>query len=287
MPKVSIIGAGNVGATAAFCLARKKITDIVLLDRILEVAQGKSKDISDSFSSIIGTDDYSLVKDSDVIVITAGKPRTKNGEATREQLFEINSSIVKSVSEEIQKHSPNSVVLTVTNPVDKMNSIVYSILGNRSKAIGVAGLLDTFRFRNQIFKATKSKLIDALVIGPHNDKMIPLLSLAKVDSRPISEVLTADKLDLAVQKTRSRGKEIVDLMGSGYYSIGEAIATMVEHVLLDKKEIIPASVNLEGEYGISGVSIGVPVRLGKDGAEVVELEFREKTELISAAEKMK
>ncbi|MBN1644774.1 malate dehydrogenase [Candidatus Woesearchaeota archaeon] len=292
MPKVSIIGAGNVGATAALYFLKKQIAkQIILLDINHSLAKGKAEDLNDfrdiSDAKIKGTNDYSEIRNSDVIIITAGKPREKNSETTREELFAVNSKTIKEIALQIKKYSPNSIVLTVTNPVDKMNGIIYSILGNRKKAIGVGSLLDTFRLKNQICEQTNAYHIDTMVIGPHNDKMIPLFSRTKIHDKPITEYCSAKELEEIAQKTRQRGKEIVDLMGSGYYAIAKAIQVMTNAIINNTNEEIPASVNLEGEYGINGISLGVPIRLGKNGAEVVEKEFEEKSQLLEAAERMK
>jgi malate dehydrogenase len=295
MPKVSIIGAGNVGSTTALNIVSKQLADIVLLDINTELAIGKSMDLQDYQSSIngcksiIGTSDYSLISDSDVIVISAGRARRKGETITREDLAEINSEIIKGIAVKIKEYSPNSIVLTITNPLDKMNLLGYKESGiNRKKVIGVGGLLDTARLKIIISKELNVPvtLVDAVIKGPHNNDMIPCFSCAKVNGKPVSELISSEKLNKIKQKVRSRGAEVTKHMGSGYYAIGNVTSQMVESILLDKKELMTVSVCLEGEYGINGVSIGVLIRLGKDGAEIVEVDFSEKKELIEAAEKM-
>lgn len=296
MPKVSIIGAGNVGATAAIHLMKKQIADVVLVDNVPKLAEGKATDIKDSLAlekgncKIAGTEDISCIAESDIIVITAGKPRLP-GMNNREQLLEENSKIVKEVASQIKIHSPNSIVMTVTNPVDKMNTIVMNELqADRKKIIGIGGMLDSIRLRTIIaheLDVPVSK-VSAMMIGPHNDSMILLLSQATVNKKSIHKVVPAEKISEIVSRVKKRGAEIIERTGtSPYYAVGNVIANMVEHVLLDKKELISASVHLIGEYGITGVSIGVPIKLGREGAEIVEMEIAEKEELRKIAETMK
>ena len=296
MPKVSIIGAGNVGATAALHLMKKQIADVVLIDKVPKLAEGKAIDIKDALAlekgdcRIKGTDDISCIAGSDIIVITAGKPRLP-GMNNREQLLEENSKIVKEIASLIKIHSPNSIVMTVTNPVDKMNMIVMNELqADRKKVIGIGGMLDSIRLRTIIAHEMDIPVskVSAMMIGPHNDSMIPLLSQATVNKKSIHKTMPAEKISEIVSRAKKRGAEIIERTGtSPYYAVGNVIANMVEHVLLDKKELISASVHLTGEYGITGISIGVPIRLGKDGAEIVEMEFEEKAELIRIAESLR
>lgn len=296
MPKVSIIGAGNVGATAALHLMKKQIADIVLIDKVPKLAEGKATDIKDALAlekgncKITGTDDMSCIAESDIIVITAGKPRIP-GMNNREQLLEENSKIVKEVASQIKIHSPNSIVMTVTNPVDKMNTIVMNELqADRKKVIGIGGMLDSIRLRTIIAHEMDIPVskVNAMMIGPHSENMIPLLSQAIVNKKPIHRTMRPEQISEIVSKTKKRGAEIIEKTGtSPYYAIGNVISNMVEHVLLDKKELISASVHLQGEYGITGVSIGVPIKLGRDGAEIVEIEFEEKAELVKASEILK
>lgn len=296
MPKVAIIGAGNVGGTIALNLLRKQITNIVLVDIDLKTAQGKAMDLDDFQSSIDGsmkikgTNDYSHIKNSDIVVIAAGRARKKGENITREELFEINSSVIREVSAKIKENSPGSIIITVTNPVDKMNLLVLNeVNGDRKKIIGAGNLLDTARLKTIIAKELNIPVskVETIVKGPHNNDMLPVFSCTKVNGKAICEVISSEKLEEISQKVKSRGKSIVDLMGSGYYTIGNVVASMAESVLLDKKNIIPASINLEGEYGIHGISLGVPIKLGKEGAEVIEVEFSEKNELLKAAEKIR
>ncbi|MBD3362014.1 malate dehydrogenase [Candidatus Woesearchaeota archaeon] len=295
MTKISFIGAGNVGTTAALRVIEKQLGDVVLLDIDSEMALGKSLDLSDYQSSvngkckIIGTSDYSLIKDSDIIVVTAGRARKKEEKITREGLAQINTDIIKTVAENIKKYSPDSIVLTVTNPVDKMNKIIFDILQtDRKKIIGVGSLLDSFRLKTVISEELKtpSSAVLGMVIGPHNDDMIPLFSKTTVNGKKITELITADRLTELKKEIQLRGKKITSLMGSGYYAIGNTISLMIETILQDKKEIIPASIILEGEYGITDISVGVPIKLGRNGAEVVEMDFSEKEELVEIAGNM-
>lgn len=296
MPKVSIVGAGNVGSTIALNLIRQQAADIVLLDIDLDMAKGKALDLKDCQATINGnvkingTNDYADIKNSDIIIITAGKPRKKNIESTREELFEINSKIIKEVCSKIKKHSPKSIIITVTNPVDTINMIVLNELrADRKKVIGAGAMLDTARLKTIIAEEMNVPIsaVEAIVIGPHSNDVLPVFSRTKVNGKSICKVLPQEKLEQISQKVKNRGKEIIDLMGSGYYAIANIVAKMVENILLDKGEIISASINLEGEYGIYGVSIGVPVKLGRHGAEIIETDFDEKDELLRVANKLK
>lgn len=293
MPKISIIGAGNVGATAALHLMKKQIADVMLVDKVPKLAEGKAIDIKDSLAlekgncKIIGTDDMSAIKDSEIIVITAGKPRLP-GVNTREQLLEENSKIVKDIAGQIKIHSPNSIILTVTNPVDKMNTIVMNELqADRKKVIGIGGMLDSIRLRTIIAHEIDIPVskVSAIMIGPHSENMIPLLSQATVNKKPLAKMITPEKISGIINKTKKRGAEIIEKTGmSSYYAIGAVIARTAESILSDSKEMVSASVHLNGEYGITGISIGVPIKLGKEGAEIVEMEFEEKEELVKSAE---
>jgi len=296
MPKVSIIGAGNVGATAALCLMKKQITDVLLVDKVPGLAEGKATDIKDSLAlekgncRITGTDDISKIEESDIVIITAGKPRLP-GNTSRDELITENANTVRMIAAYIKTHSPNSIVLTVTNPVDKMNSIVLNEMQtNRKKVIGIGGLLDSIRLRTIIaheLDVPVSK-VNAMMIGPHSDSMIPLLSHATVNKKSFTKLTHPEKINEIIHKTKKRGAEIIEKTGlSSYYAIGNAIANTVEQIVSDKKEIMSASIHLEGEHGITGVSIGVPVRLGRDGAEVIEMEFEEKEELVRLSEILK
>ena len=289
MPKISLIGAGNVGSTIAHSIIQKQLTDIILLDIDSELAKGKAMDLED-FQSLIngnlkiqGTDDYSLIQNSEVIVISAGLARKKGTEITREDLFKKNSEIITEIAKKIKKYSPKSIIITVTNPVDKMNELIFKeIPGDRKKIIGAGNLLDTVRLKTIISKELKipCSQIQTIVKGPHNDNMIPVFSNTNINGKSILDIFSEKELQQISKNLKLRGKSIVDLMGSGYYAIGNVVSHMIEAILLDTKQTIPASVYLDGEYGIKGTSLGVLVSLGKKGAEIIEKDFKEKKELL-------
>ncbi|NQV08955.1 malate dehydrogenase [Candidatus Woesearchaeota archaeon] len=282
MTKISIIGAGAVGATAAFCIAQKQLGDIVLVD-IVESVKGKALDMFESMphfgsdSKVTGTMDYKDIKDSDIVVITAGFPR--NPGMTREDLLEKNSQIVKTVCKNIKKYAPNSIVIVVTNPLDVMCYVAFKETGfDKKRVFGMAGTLDSVRFRCFIadeLGVSVSK-VDALVLGGHGDSMVPVKRLTTVDGKPISNVMDEETLNKIIERTKNGGIEVINYLGSGsaYYAPGTSITEMVKAILNDEKRIIPASVYLEGEYGQNGIFLGVPVKLGRNGVEeIVELDL--------------
>jgi len=294
--KISIIGAGNVGATTALFLIQKQIADIILIDSDTGKAKGRAMDLLDFQSSISGdkkikgTSDYSLLSDSDMVIIAAGRARKKGENITRQELAEKNSLVIREISMQIKKHSPKSIVITITNPVDKMNSLVLKQTGfSREKVIGAGSLLDTYRLKTIIAEEMNISVsqIKGIVKGMHSDQMIPVFSSTTVNGKKISELADSSALEKIKSKIKSRGKQITSLSGSSYYAIGKAAAQMAESILLDKNEIMPASVYLEGEYGISGISTGVLAKIGRKGAEVIKQEFEEQEELKKTAEKMK
>jgi malate dehydrogenase len=284
MAKITIVGAGNVGSQAAFYAAIKEVAkEIVLIDIVEGVPQGKALDILESMplagsnTKIVGSNDYSDSADSDIVVITAGLPR-KPG-MSRDDLIGINTKIMTSVVNEIVKYSPNCILIVVTNPLDTMVKIAYELSGfPKQRVLGMAGILDTARFRTFIAKELGADVrkVEALVLGSHGDLMVPLVKHCKVDSKPIDKLISKEKIAEIVQRVRDGGLEIVQLLktGSAFFAPGLAITEMVESILKDQNKVLPCSVLLEGEYGVEGTFAGVPVRLGRAGiTEIVELEL--------------
>lgn len=284
--KVTVVGAGNVGATCADVLAYKEIAkEIVLLDIKEGFAEGKALDIwqkapVDVYDSrTIGvTNDYSRTAGSDVVVITSGLPR-KPG-MSRDDLIETNAKIVNSVTENVIKHSPDAIIIVVSNPLDVMTYAAHLKSGkSRNKVLGMAGILDTARYRAFLAEALNisPKEIQAMLLGGHGDTMVPLPRYTTVSGIPISELIDAQKLDAIVERTKNGGGELVKLMGtSAWYAPGSAAAQMVEAIVKDQRRVFPVCIKLEGEYGINDTYLGVPVILGKNGVEqVIELQLNE------------
>jgi malate dehydrogenase len=281
--KVSIIGAGNVGATCAFRIAEKGYADIVLLDIIEGLPQGKGLDmleaipIIDSDVKIMGTNDYKETANSDIVVITSGASR-KPG-MSRDDLVLTNMKIVREVTEKVVKYSPSCIIIMVTNPLDAMTQLALHISKfPRNRVFGQSGILDSARFRTFIAQElnVSVKDVSTCVLGGHGDTMVPVIRLCTVDGIPITELLPKEKIDSLVERTVKGGGEIVSLLktGSAFYAPAAATAQMVDAIILDKKEILPCAAYLEGEYGISGVVVGVPVKLGRNGIEqIIELEL--------------
>ena len=281
--KVSIIGSGNVGATAARSIADKELADVVILDILEGVPQGKGLDmleacpVEGSDARVLGTNDYADTAGSDVVVITAGLAR-KPG-MSRDDLLTKNCAIISSVTEEVMKHSPDCIVMPVTNPLDAMAQVVYRRSGlPRERVIGMAGVLDSARMRAFIAQALDVSVENthAFVLGGHGDTMVPLPRYSTVAGIPITELLDEQTVDAIVRRTAQGGAEIVKLLGTGsaYYAPGSAVVEMVEAVLKDKKKILPCSVFLQGEYGVHGLFVGVPCKLGANGLErIVEIEL--------------
>ncbi len=284
--KVTVVGAGNVGATCADVLAYREIAnEIVVLDIKEGVAEGKSLDIwqkapinqYDSKTTGV-TNDYAATAGSEVVVITSGLPR-KPG-MTRDDLIETNSGIVKSVTESIIQHSPDAIIIVVSNPLDVMTYQAHLSSGkSRNQVIGMAGILDTARYR--AFLASElnisPKEIQAILMGGHGDTMVPLPRYTTVAGIPITELVAADKLDAIIERTKFGGGELVKLMGtSAWYAPGSAAAQMVEAIVKDQRRVFPVCIKLEGEYGIDDCYLGVPAVLGKNGIEkVLELDLNE------------
>lgn len=286
MTKVTVVGAGNVGATCADVLAYREIAEeIVLLDIKEGVAEGKALDIwqkapiNQYDSRTVGsTNDYSKTADSDVIVITSGLPR-KPG-MTRDDLIETNAGIVKSVTENVIKHSPNAILIVVSNPLDVMTYQAHiTSKFPRTKVLGMAGILDTARYRAFIAEELNisPKEIQAILMGGHGDTMVPLPRYTTVAGIPVTELIAKDKLDAIIERTKFGGGELVKLMGtSAWYAPGAAAAQMVESIVKNQKRVFPVCIKLDGEYGIDDCYLGVPVILGKNGVEkVLELDLNE------------
>ena len=284
-PKISIIGAGNVGATTAHWIASKELANIVLLDIVEGLPQGKALDLLESAPvesfdvNVTGTNNYEDTKDSDIVVITSGMPR-KPG-MSRDDLIAINTKIVKEVTQNIAKYSPNSIIIVVTNPLDAM-VFVASKISNfpKHRVLGMAGILDSTRFR--IFIANELDVsvedVDAMVLGGHGDSMVPLPRYSTVNGIPITELLPQEKINALVERTRKGGEEIVNLLktGSAFYAPGAAVAQMAETILKDKKRILPCAAYCDSEYNIKGHFVGVPIKLGRNGAEkIIELKLTE------------
>lgn len=291
MSKVSVIGAGNVGATVANVLAHKDlVNEVVILDIVGNLAKGKALDTwqqapIDNYSTYLsGTDDYAATKDSDIVVITAGIPR-KPG-MTRDDLISTNAKIVTSVTESVMKYSANPIIIVVSNPLDVMTYAAYKSAGMpSSRVFGMAGILDTARYR--AFLATElnvsPKDIQAVLMGGHGDTMVPLPRYTTVAGIPVTEMISDEKLDAIVARTKDGGGELVRLMGtSAWYAPGAAAAQMVEAILKDEKRIFPCCVRLDGQYGLDDIYLGVPVKLGKNGVEeIIELKLnQDETQLL-------
>ena len=281
--KITIVGAGNVGATTAHWAAARELGDIVLIDIIEGVPQGKALDLYEASPvegfdcRVTGTNDYEDTRDSDVVVITAGVAR-KPG-MSRDDLITTNAGIVGSVTKEITARSPGCVLIVVSNPLDVMVTKAHMQCGfPRERIMGMAGVLDSARFRSFISMELGVSVEDitATVLGGHGDSMVPLPRYSAVSGIPITALMEPDRIEALVQRTRDGGAEIVNYLktGSAFYAPGAAVAQMVEAILKDKKRILPCAALLEGEYGQEGIFMGVPVKLGAGGMEeVVELEL--------------
>ena len=281
--KVSVIGSGNVGATAARSLADKELADVVVLDILEGVPQGKGLDmleacpVEGSDARVLGTNDYADTAGSDIVVITAGLAR-KPG-MSRDDLLTKNYQIIKSVTEQVVKHSPNCIIVPVTNPLDAMCQVVYRVSGfPRERVVGMAGVLDSARMRTFIAQELDVSVENthAFVLGGHGDTMVPLPRYSTVAGVPITELMDAATIDAIVRRTAGGGAEIVKLLGTGsaFYAPGSAVVEMVEAILKDKKKILPCAAFLQGEYGIRDLFVGVPVKLGARGLEqIVEIEL--------------
>jgi len=285
MSKVTVIGAGNVGATCANVLAHKDIVkEVVMLDLVGDLARGKALDSwqqasVDYYSTTLkGTDDYKDTANSDIVVITAGVPR-KPG-MSRDDLISTNARIVKSVTESVMKHSANPIIIVVSNPLDVMTLASWRASGLPStRVFGMAGILDTARYRAFLATAlnVSPKDIQALLMGGHGDTMVPLPRYTTVSGIPVTELIDTETLDAIVNRTRKGGGELVGLMGtSAWYAPGAAAAQMVEAILKDENRIFPCCAKLDGQYGLSDIFLGVPVKLGRNGIEqILEVNLNE------------
>jgi malate dehydrogenase len=284
--KISVIGAGFVGSTLVQRLAERDYADVVMFDIIPNMPQGKALDILQAGpilgydSMVTGTNEYADTTNSDIFVITSGFPR-KPG-MSRDDLVKKNQEVITQVTREVVKSSPNSIIIMVTNPLDAMAQLAYHISGfPRERVIGMAGVLDTARFRTFIAQELNVSVRDvqAYVLGGHGDTMVPLARMCTVAGVPIAQLMPAERIEQIVQRTRDGGAEIVKLLGTGsaYFAPSASVLQMVDSILLDKKMIMPCAVYLQGEYGIRDLFVGVPTKLGAGGMEqVVEVELDEK-----------
>lgn len=285
MAKVTIVGGGNVGAMTALYVSEKEVADVVLLDVVDGMPQGKALDIFEGTpvrgvdTRIRGSNDFEELRGSDVVVITAGLAR-KPG-MSRTDLLMKNAEIITSISEKTRIYAPHAFVVMVTNPLDVMSYLCYRRTGfPRNRVMGMAGVLDSTRFRSFIAMELNVSVTDvtAMVLGGHGDAMVPLTRFTNVGGIPVSELIPADRLEKMVQRTRDGGAEIVALLksGSAYYAPAASAAQMVEAILKNKRRILPASVLLDGEYGFKGVFLGVPIKLGATGVEeIIEVTLTE------------
>ena len=280
--KISVIGAGNVGATAAFLIAQKQLGDVVMIDIVDGVPQGKALDMAqmgpvEMFDAAVDGDlDYTATAGSDLVIITSGSPR-KPG-MTREDLLQTNANIVGSVTENVVKQSPDCILMMLTNPLDIMTYHAWKVSGFPShRVVGQAGVLDSARFRYFISLELGVSMEDihALVLGGHGDTMVPLPRYTTVNGIPIPQLIPEDRIESMAQRTRDGGAEIVNLLKtSGYYAAGASLAQMAEAIILDKKRLLPCSAHLTGQYGIDDLYIGVPIKLGGNGVEeILEIEL--------------
>lgn len=299
--KISVIGAGFTGATAAFLLAQKELGDVVLVDipQAENPAKGKALDMAEAApvqgfdSRIIGTSNYEDTKDSEVVIITAGVAR-KPG-MSRDDLVQINQKVMKAVTAEVVKYSPNTTIIVLTNPVDAMTYTVFKESGlPKNRVIGQSGVLDTARFRAFVAEELNLSVKDitGFVLGGHGDTMVPLTRFSYAGGIPLETLISKDRLDAIVARTRTGGGEIVNLLGNGsaYYAPAAALVEMAEAVLKDQRRVLPTIAYLEGEYGYTGIYLGVPTILGANGIEkVIELDLtaEEKAALDKSVEAVK
>ena len=281
--KITVVGAGFVGATAAQRIAEKELADVVLIDIVEGIPQGKALDLKEAApvekhdADIIGTNDYEASANSDIVIITAGIPR-KPG-MSRDDLISTNAGIMKSVTKQIAKLSPNAILIIVSNPLDAMCHVAYEASGfPRNRVMGMAGVLDSARFRAFIAMEMNVSVENthAFVLGGHGDTMVPLPRYSTVAGIPITELLPEDRIKALVERTANGGAEIVGLLktGSAYYAPSSAAVEMAEAIIKDKKKILPCAVYLDGEYGFKDLFIGVPVKLGANGVEdIIEIKL--------------
>jgi malate dehydrogenase len=297
--KITVVGAGFVGSTLVQRLAERDYADVVMFDIVPNMPQGKALDMLEAGpvlgfdSQVTGTNSYEDTVGSDIVVITSGFPR-KPG-MSRDDLVKKNQEIVSQVTEQVVTYSPDSIIIVVTNPLDAMAQLAYKVSGfPRERVIGMAGVLDTARFRTFIAQEVGASVKDvqAYVLGGHGDTMVPLSRLCTVAGIPIAQLISAERIEQIVQRTRDGGAEIVKLLGTGsaYFAPSASVLQMIDSIILDKKMIMPCAAYLQGEYGIEGLYVGVPVKLGSKGIEeVVEIELtpKEKELLQKSADAVK
>jgi len=275
--RITVVGAGNVGATCAQELARRDYADVVLVDIKENLPQGKALDINQAAPvlgyepSVVGSNGYEETAGSDVVVITAGLPRSPG--MSRDDLVTTNERIVKSVTESAIAHSPDAILVVVSNPLDAMCHVAKTASGwPKERVFGMAGILDTARFSASIAWETgaSAKDVTAMVLGGHGDQMVPVVSATTVGGIPLEQLVPRERIDAMVERTRKGGGEIVNLLGtSAWYAPGAAAAQMVDSIVLDQKRVLPCTALLEGEYGVQGLYMGVPVKLGASGIEEI------------------
>lgn len=295
--KITVVGAGQVGATTALRLAEKQLArEIVLIDIVEGMPQGKALDLAESGPisgydiKITGSNDYAAMAGSGIVIVTSGLPR-KPG-MSRDDLLKTNADIITGVSKAIKEHAPDSIVITVTNPLDVMTYLTYKVTGFPSgRIIGMAGVLDTARYRTFIAEAVGASVKDvqAFVLGGHGDSMVPLPSYTSVAGIPLAELLPADTIEALVNRARNGGAEIVALLktGSAFYAPSAAVVEMVESIVKDQKRILPCTAFLSGQYGLNELYFGVPCKLGKNGVEQImelKLDDAEKAALHQSAQ---
>jgi len=276
--KVTVVGAGNVGGSIAQRLAEKNWYDIVLVDIVEGMPQGKALDLVEAGpvcsydSAVAGANSYEATKDSDLVIITSGIPRRPG--MSRDELLETNTKIVSSVVRETAKRSPEAILMIVSNPLDVMTHVAHRVSGfPKNRVMGMAGVLDSARFRSFIAEALQVSVenIHAMVLGGHGDLMVPLIRYTTVAGRPIDEWVSPETVDALIKRTREGGAEIVNLLktGSAYYAPAASVVEMVEAITKDQKKILPCAALCEGEYGFHDLVLGVPVKLGSDGVEAI------------------
>ncbi len=283
--KITVVGAGNVGATTAQRLAERDYADVVLVDIVEGMPQGKALDLNQAGPvvgyepSIVGTNGYEETSGSDIVVITSGLPR-KPG-MSRDDLLAANRDIVGGVTREVAERSPDCIIICVTNPLDAMCHVTLDVSGfPRQRVVGMAGILDSARFRTFLAweLGVSARDVTGFVLGGHGDTMVPIVSYTNVAGVPVSQKIDAARLEEIVQRTRDGGAEVVKLLksGSAYYAPSAAVVEMVDSILHDQKRVLPCAALCNGEYGIDGLFVGVPVKLGKDGVEeIIEIELSE------------
>lgn len=299
--KIALYGAGNVGATTAHWLAQRELGDLVMFDNAGQVAAGKALDLQEASpainfdSSIMGSNDPAVIRGADVVVVTAGVPRRKDPDTgqfpDRDALIKINQVVMEQVSENIRKYAPDSIVVLVTNPLDAMCHVMKEMTGfPRERVIGQAGALDTARYKTFIALelGVSAKDVHGLVLGGHGDTMVPLPRHTSVSGIPVTELIPTARINDIIRRTASGGGEIVGMLGySGYSAPAAGTALMVESILRDQKRLIPSAVYTQGEYGYHGLFLGLPVVLGRDGAEQIiemKLDKSEKAKLDYSAD---